>query len=444
MQKYLAYLAVLLSCLAFASAQIRRIPSSYYEDEGEDAEQCDADCQKAKEGKDLEIEEDDVDLSAIRTVGNTGGSKPQTTHLPTIIAEARNKRDEMDEVLINLAEHYTKDVLENARYANKEIFPREIPEPRREYRDIAFAWSKGWWHPFMSQDNAEHFAYTLVPTDQGNFYPYDIKEAIDTLGVIYLRQNSLPYFDFNDIELFINDVLPTVDKPFVLITSDGDNTMPIDIASFELLLANPYLKLWYTQNLVGEEMDGISNDKLKALPIGIDLHTQWDDLWPRTPFKRYLLFQYIKEQAVQSTRKMKILMEGAVWKSEDRLDALTILQDCDLVDQKLIYDSEKNRMPKEDVLQLYGEYQFVLSFKGAGIDSHRTWESMYMGAIPIVKRENKIVAMEDNPILFIDSWEEVCDIKFLEKHAKALKDIPARFNAADYIKAEDIKAALSS
>ena len=52
-------------------------------------------------------------------------------------------------------------------------------------------------------------------------------------------------------------------------------------------------------------------------------------------------------------------------------------------------------------------YAFCLCPRGNGIDTHRIWESLYMGCIPIVKRHITHVFNQDLPILFIDDWREI-------------------------------------
>ena len=51
--------------------------------------------------------------------------------------------------------------------------------------------------------------------------------------------------------------------------------------------------------------------------------------------------------------------------------------------------------------------KFVFCPRGNGIDTHRLWESLYMGSIPIVKYENTHHLLTDLPILFIKDWNEI-------------------------------------
>ena len=56
-------------------------------------------------------------------------------------------------------------------------------------------------------------------------------------------------------------------------------------------------------------------------------------------------------------------------------------------------------------------HSFVLCPRGNGVDTHRLWETLYMGSIPIVIRDIAHSDWTDLPILFVDSWEEVTEEK---------------------------------
>jgi hypothetical protein len=60
-------------------------------------------------------------------------------------------------------------------------------------------------------------------------------------------------------------------------------------------------------------------------------------------------------------------------------------------------------------------YAFCLCPRGNGIDTHRMWEALYLGCIPIVKKHNTHNFDEDLPIIFVDSWLEVTQQFLLEK-----------------------------
>lgn len=53
------------------------------------------------------------------------------------------------------------------------------------------------------------------------------------------------------------------------------------------------------------------------------------------------------------------------------------------------------------------ESKFTICPRGNGIDTFRLWDSLYLGAIPIVVKEAVFHQyLDDLPILFLDSYED--------------------------------------
>jgi hypothetical protein len=71
--------------------------------------------------------------------------------------------------------------------------------------------------------------------------------------------------------------------------------------------------------------------------------------------------------------------------------------------------------------KLIRQSEFVVSPPGNGPDCHRTWEAIYLGATPIVKREFWPFATKDLPVLEISKWSEL---------TKDLPSIPTSHNSS--------------
>lgn len=54
--------------------------------------------------------------------------------------------------------------------------------------------------------------------------------------------------------------------------------------------------------------------------------------------------------------------------------------------------------------------KFVLSPAGNGFDCHRTWEAMYLGAIPIVRKVHWPFRDKQLPVLVVNEWEDLVDM----------------------------------
>ena len=64
--------------------------------------------------------------------------------------------------------------------------------------------------------------------------------------------------------------------------------------------------------------------------------------------------------------------------------------------------------------------KFVFCPRGNGIDTHRLWETLYMGSIPIVKYENTHHLFTDLPILFIKDWNNINENFLNEKYEEII------------------------
>lgn len=58
---------------------------------------------------------------------------------------------------------------------------------------------------------------------------------------------------------------------------------------------------------------------------------------------------------------------------------------------------------------LVADSKYVLSPPGSGTDCHRTWEAIYLGAIPIVLRSAWGFTEGELPVMIVDDWSEVPD-----------------------------------
>ena len=57
---------------------------------------------------------------------------------------------------------------------------------------------------------------------------------------------------------------------------------------------------------------------------------------------------------------------------------------------------------REEFVHSMASHRFILCPRGNGIDTHRMWEALYAGSIPVVERHPALEAFTDLPILFVD------------------------------------------
>ena len=61
------------------------------------------------------------------------------------------------------------------------------------------------------------------------------------------------------------------------------------------------------------------------------------------------------------------------------------------------------------------KYAFTACPVGNGIDTHRLWEVLYMGGVPIIKRNDILESLlEDLPFVLVEEWDQINDDAFLQ------------------------------
>ena len=84
------------------------------------------------------------------------------------------------------------------------------------------------------------------------------------------------------------------------------------------------------------------------------------------------------------------------------------------------YANGPDRGDYAEYLRGVHSHRFVLSPQGNGIDCHRHWEAMYLGAIPIIKRHPAMSWFYDYPALFVDEWDDITG-DILEDHLEFMR-----------------------
>jgi hypothetical protein len=293
----------------------------------------------------------------------------------------------------------------------------------RSFRDLI--WSRGY-DDLVIKNNPnfpkEYYSYSTeyVVSD-------DFMNNIDFSNlkkVLWLRTGS-KFGEENDVSKFERIGLRKLRYPIILITSDGDCSIPKDLKSDIVgknILENPYIIKWYTQNYDGECI----HPKLIALPIGLDLHTD-KTLW------RYLgkLINDEKVNAILNNYKntnnwenrKNILFADLKSKSHPERKDLE-----DLINKNKDKNSHiellKDRLTFDQMLRKYSEYKYVVSPRGNGLDCHRTYEALLMGCVVITKSIGGIdnIFQQNNlPVIILKDWNEILDINNMNKWENQIK-----------------------
>jgi hypothetical protein len=247
--------------------------------------------------------------------------------------------------------------------------------------------------------------YRYAPTESVQTEAFFRKHYSGAHGVIWLRLSTRARESrVCDLDIFAEAILPAIKAPFALVTTDGDASVPSNLAkdTAERLLASPFLVSWYTQNCDGD------HPRLKPFPIGLDLHTLRSF---STPGQLARLLEAIRRrQDAPERRPLRIFCDLNLSRGpRGRRDLVDALKGCPHV------DFLGKRLSQRSIWERYAQYPLVLSTAGSGLDCHRTWELLYLGCIVVTKTSPLDPLYEGLPVIIVDDWHQVRDPEMMER-----------------------------
>jgi len=212
-------------------------------------------------------------------------------------------------------------------------------------------------------------------------------------GIMWLRTGSSTP---NDLDVFVRDALPYLSGPTVLVTTDGDLSIPAELKPgvVSAILDSENIVSWYTQNLMlGHAQNQANVQKLKAIPIGLDLHS----IKGKTPNEVWSVYQNTKAtHFVPWDKRAPIIfsdvhLTGSRCGTRERWHKV-LGNRPDLSESKRI-EKLSRRISREELWARYSSVQFVVILPGNGIDTHRAYEAMFFGAVLVTNESSPLKAL---------------------------------------------------
>ena len=280
--------------------------------------------------------------------------------------------------------------------------------------ELSWLWSKG---VARLCDYSGPPGYWARPTE--SIQPTDlIAEAYsDACNVVWVRLGTRSRDGEQvDLDAFARQALPRIRRPFVLLTTDGDATVPSELCpdTVTRLLSSAHLRAWYTQNC-----DVRRHPVIRPFPIGLSLHNSRIFGSPRKSAEELRLLAFAARPAHE--RPLSVYSDISVsLASEERRQADGLFRDVSHV------RSQRLRVSQHTTWQRYSQSRFVLSLKGNGIDAHRTWEALYLGGIVITLRSTLDPLYEGLPVVLADRLEDIADPRNLVRWSEQYLPLTVR------------------
>lgn len=234
-------------------------------------------------------------------------------------------------------------------------------------------------------------SYPYISGDTFRAYcDYIFDETGNTVVPEQVRHGNTIFLKTDFLSEFFSNIHPKIANPYILITHNGDLPVPRE---FGYMLNDPKIIAWFGQNIE------YSHPKLHAIPIGIA-----NRYWGHGNIN---IVAEVQNLISSCTRNIFLYMNFSPSTYEPVRPYVHQLfknkEFCTVSGQKDF----------RSYLSDLARTKFVLSPRGNGLDCHRTWEALYMGAVPIVISSPIDPLFEGLPVVIIHDWNEITR-EFLE------------------------------
>jgi len=224
----------------------------------------------------------------------------------------------------------------------------------------------------------------------------DSRQVIYKLKNFSLKNNATIFTNTYFLgELF--SLLKKVDSKFnlTIVTNQTDHLLDYDFYKRK----PKCVKYWYSINLQHV------HENLNPIPLGLSNNYSPKNLLPED-------FDRFSSEVIKKENKMYINFNSSTNFSE-RENLYKKFESQNWV------KIQNSNLSKKDYYKELSKFKFSLSPWGNGIDTHRVWESLYVGTIPITKYHHTFSTSQDLPILFVDDYDQISEellLKYLENY----------------------------
>jgi hypothetical protein len=265
--------------------------------------------------------------------------------------------------------------------------------------------------------------YVPIPAHAGALWSSRLPDNLisDQSGSFNIVNGDLVWVRLSWLRSFVRQVLPLVNANFVLVTGDSDSSVPSEIGpEARAVLESPRVVHWYTQNYDGS----MPSERISPIPIGIDFHTLSERLlWGEdvsSPLEQeQALVSISRSLAPLQARIQRVYLDFG-WqlgfslfhhRRYHPLKGTSFHENRRQLAKKLgrneLVYCQPGPLPRREMWRRRGEYAFVVSPHGMGLDCLRTWESLALGHIVLVPSSSLDGLYVGLPVVALKSWDEI-------------------------------------
>jgi hypothetical protein len=263
--------------------------------------------------------------------------------------------------------------------------------------------------------------YTPIPTYAGALWSSRLPDNLiaDPSAGCKIGDGELVWVRLSWLRSFVRQILPLVKANFILVTGDSDSCVPSELGrETRAVLECSRVMHWYTQDY---DASG-PPEKFSPIPIGVDFHM----ISEKAVWGENVSFPLEQERAIVSAakalppllaRQPRVYidfgwqrgfglyrrfhpLEGTIFHESRRRIAKRLRGNARVYCQS-------GPLPRREMWRRRGEYVFVLSPHGMGLDCHRTWEALALGHIVLTPSSSLDPLYVDLPVVALKSWSEI-------------------------------------
>jgi hypothetical protein len=238
---------------------------------------------------------------------------------------------------------------------------------------------------------------------------------------VNVREGELVWVRLSWLRSFVKQVLPLVKGEFILVTGDSDSCVPSEVMpEARAILASRNVLHWFTQNYDGSMV----GERISAFPIGIDFHMLSErPIWGEdvsTPAQQEQVLRSIRANLPALKDRIAKVYVDFAWQQGlglrhyrrfHPLKGTKFHENRRKVARKMRKNEsafcQTGPLPRNQMWQTRGQYAFVLSPHGMGLDCHRTWEALALGHIVLVCSSAIDPLFVDLPVICLKSWDDI-------------------------------------
>ena len=226
-----------------------------------------------------------------------------------------------------------------------------------------------------------------------------------------MRDGDLIFVRSDEVEKFAKEVFPKLKVRIVLISHNSDSSVPKESNSLSML-EDPKLIHWFAQNAA------LAHTKLDPIPIGIMNQGHQDgsgqlEIWDKL-LKRLLVEESVRDISLYvniSPRNRDWGWDQMRYKVFNALKNKPFSHVVGISEEH--FNSSKpfshyTKISSKQFLSDISRSKYVLSPPGIGEDCFRTWESVLLGAVPVVHKSTGLYKLwKVAPVLALDTMESL-------------------------------------